>query len=260
MSAMRTRRVVPTILIASALCAWCGWVSGYHHSTTPAIATWSASLAIVVVIDVLFWCGRHDRRPALRVPPATDPWPRSGQGGGGRALLGISPWLALVLVVLAWEVLGIDTGAHEAHLTISALAQAFRPLKAGLLLVWMTVGLGYGAARTRAPLEGPSREKAHGEPPGASSCAGVAVMFGQRAVFAHEAFPPALLLPNSRAAGVAFWVGFVVACVLVDLAARRSRGRLANAEEFVRLISGPAVANILLAVAWAYAGWHLFAH
>jgi hypothetical protein len=48
--------------------------------------------------------------------------------------------------------------------------------------------------------------------------------------------------------------------LLVDLAARGSRGRLANAEEFVRLISGPTIAQILLVVAWTYAGWHLFAY
>jgi hypothetical protein len=60
--------------------------------------------------------------------------------------------------------------------------------------------------------------------------------------------------------GVAFWVGLIVACVLVEIAARRSRGRLADAEEFVRLISGPLVANALFVVAWTYAGWHLFAH
>ena len=70
---------------------------------------------------------------------------------------------------------------------------------------------------------------------------------------------PALLLPKSRAVGVAFWVGPIVACGLVELAARRSRGRLADAEEFVRLISGPPVDNVLLIFAWTYAGWHLFA-
>jgi hypothetical protein len=58
---------------------------------------------------------------------------------------------------------------------------------------------------------------------------------------------------------VAFWVGLVVACVLVDLAAKRSRGRIASAEEFVRLISRPRAANVLLVGAWVFAGWHLFA-
>jgi hypothetical protein len=75
----------------------------------------------------------------------------------------------------------------------------------------------------------------------------------------HRALPPALLLPGNRAVGVAFWVAFVVVGVLVDLVARHSRGRVASVEEFVRLISRPTAANILLVVAWGYAGWHLFA-
>ena len=57
-------------------------------------------------------------------------------------------------VALAWDVLGIDTGPHQYHLTISALAQAYRPLNAALLLVWMLVGVGYEAARVRAPIDG----------------------------------------------------------------------------------------------------------
>jgi hypothetical protein len=157
-----------------------------------------------------------------------------------------------MLVVLVWEVLGIDTGPRQAHLTISALAQAFRPLDAALLLVWILVGLGYGAARARAPVGWLSGETAHGASPGASSTAAV--------VAGHPAIVPALLLPPSRAVGVTFWAGLIVACVLVEIAARRSRGRLADAEEFVRQISGPTAANALLIVMWMYAGWHLFAH
>ena len=34
---------------------------------------------------------------------------------------------------------------------------------------------------------------------------------------------------------------------------------MASAEELVRLISRPTAANVLLVVAWGYAGWHLFA-
>ncbi|MGB7053066.1 MAG: hypothetical protein WBG41_15990 [Acidimicrobiales bacterium] len=71
---------------------------------------------------------------------------------------------------------------------------------------------------------------------------------------------PALLLPASRPAGVAFWISLVGATVLVDLAARRSGGRLANTEEFLRFITTPPAANVLLVVAWTYAGYHIFAH
>jgi hypothetical protein len=167
--------------------------------------------------------------------------------------VGVSLWLGLSLVVLAWEILGIDTGRHEAHLTISALTQAFRPLNAAMLLVWMVVGLGYGAARARAPAVDQSssfhRNGAERSSPLASGMS------------AHlPATLPALLLPSSRPAGVAFWLGLVIAIVLVDLAARRSGGRLANAEELLRFITAPTAANILLVVAWTYAGYHLFAH
>jgi hypothetical protein len=71
---------------------------------------------------------------------------------------------------------------------------------------------------------------------------------------------PALLLPSSRAVGVGFWLGLVAVGVVVDLAARRSGGRLANAEELLRLVADSMVANVIVVVAWTYAGYHLFAH
>jgi hypothetical protein len=235
------------------LCSWCGWVSGFHRSTAPAVVTWAFSLAAVVVIDLLLWQGQRGRKPGLRLEPVREPWPRLGRGGSRHALVGVSLWLGLSLVVLAWEILGIDTGRHEAHLTISALTQAFRPLNAAMLLVWMLVGLGYGAARARAPVVDQSssfhRSGADRGPPLASLMS------------THlPATMPALLLPSSRPAGVAFWLGLVAATVLVDLAARRSGGRLANAEECLRFITAPTAANVLLVVAWTYAGYHIFAH
>jgi len=57
---------------------------------------------------------------------------------------------------------------------------------------------------------------------------------------------PALLLPSNRPVGVVFWVGLLVVAVVVDLLARRSAGRVATAEEFVRFISSAAVANVAL--------------
>jgi hypothetical protein len=157
-------------------------------------------------------------------------------------------------VALVWELLGIDTGPHEPHLTISALAQAFRALNAALLLVWMLTGLGYRAVRSRATALDSSGAQAHGVSGGESASAAVI------ATFRPSARGLALLLPQSRAVGVTFWLALVVAGVLADRAARRSRGRLANAEDFVRLISGPRVARIALIVAWTFAGWHLFAY
>ena len=70
----------------------------------------------------------------------------------------VMPWLILVLVAVAWDVLGIDTGPHQYHLTISALAQAYRPLNAALVLFWILAGVGYEMARVvPQPAERPSR-------------------------------------------------------------------------------------------------------
>ena len=127
--------------------AWCGWASGFHRATRAAEITWLVTLAAVVLFDVGLWRGSTVGRPAWFLEPARDPWPRPGRGGGGPALRGVASWVSLILVVLAWEVLGIDSGPHQYHLTISALAQAYRPLNAALLLVWVLIGIGYEAAR-----------------------------------------------------------------------------------------------------------------
>jgi hypothetical protein len=235
------------------LCAWCGWVSGFHRGSAAAEVTWVVSLAAIVAVDVALRRGRSGAPLGWHLEPAPEPWPRRGQGGGRRALSGIWPWLALIVVAVAWDVLGIDTGAHQAHLTISALSQAYRPLNAFLLLVWMLVGVGYEVARVRAPL-GVSPVRGAGDPrEGVAWCAaGVAPVGG-------HPFAPALLLPSNKPAGVAFWLAVLVAGVALDLWARRSTGRLATAEEFVRFISTGTLANFVLIVAWAFAGYHLFA-
>jgi len=177
------------------------------------------------------------------------------------ALRGAAPWLGVIVVAATWDVLGIDTGAHEYHLTISALSQAFRPLNALLLLVWMTVGIGYAAARARAPLgtrgldaSAGRRFEAEGRGGAALCAAGMAPGGG-----AGHALLPALLLPSNRPVGVVFWVGLLVVAVAVDLFARRSAGRVATAEEFFRFISTSALANVALIAEWAFAGYHLFA-
>jgi hypothetical protein len=249
---VRGRRIL-LVVGALALGAWCGWASGFRRSTTAAEITWVVSLAAVVAVDVALWQGSKGRGVGWRLRRAAEPWPRPGRGGGRRALGGLAPWLVLIVVALAWDLLGIDTGRHEAHLTISALAQAYRPLNAALLLVWMLVGVGYEAARARAP-------RAAARPAGSGEAReGVAWCAAIGAPAATHPFAPALLLPSNRAAGVAFWIAVVVAALAVDVVARRSRGRLATAEEFVRFISTATLANVVLIVAWAFAGYHLFA-
>ena len=236
-------------VVGLGLCAWCAWVSGFHRSTAAAEWTWLASLVAVVAVDVLVWRGRVHRRPGWRLEPAPRSWPPPGLGRWGR-LQGVSPWLGLMAVVTAWEALGIDTGTDRPHLTISALAQAFRPLDAALLLVWMAAGVGYGVARARAPAGPPPAEVGGGGlrlgPVGVASVHPVGAV-------------PALLLPASRSVGVGFWLAVLVAGVTVDLVARRGQGRLASGEEFTRWLTGPAVANLAVMAAWTVAGYHLFA-
>ena len=248
---MTARHAVRIAGAAVVLGAWCGWASGFHRSTAPAAVTWGISLAAVVLVDVLLWRGRRGRRPGWRVEAGGRPWPGPGRRGGAQVLEGLWPWLALTVVVVAWEALGIDTGPHQAHLTISALSQAFRALNAALLAIWILVGWGYGWARSRAPARtGPEAGRpADGGGPGRGAV-----------VLVHTpASLPALLLPSSRAVGVGFWIGLVVAGVLVDLEARHSGGRRATAEELVRFITAPVVANIVVVAAWIFAGYHLFA-
>jgi hypothetical protein len=251
-----TRRRLLLVLCGVALIAWCGWVSGFHRSTTLAEVTWVVSLVTIVATDLLLWQGRHRRHPGLRLEPASEPWPRPCHGPHA-AMVGLSPWLGLSLIVLAWDILGIDTGTHEPHLTISALTEAFRPLNAAMLLVWLLVGIGYGTARARAPVVAappPSRR----DRPGPTSAVAVALMHPSVTVPVVVA-TPALLLPANRGVGVAFWVAVVVAAVVVEFIAPRSRGRIADAEELVRYITAPLAANVLLVVAWTFAGYHLFA-
>lgn len=252
----RTALVALSVIV---LCVWCGWISGFHRTSDAAEITWVASLAAVVVVDVILWRGSTGRRFGWQLPRATVPWPHAGRGGSWRALQGVGPWLALILVALAWDILGIDTGPHQYHLTISALSQAYRPLNAAVVLIWILVGVGFEAARVRAPSQG---ECAHAglstASPGDSS--GASVSFGA-CVLGTGASPhqPALLLPSSPPVGVAFWIAVPLAAVAIDLGARRTHGTVATAEEFVRFISTSRVASVFLVVAWAFAGYHLFA-
>jgi hypothetical protein len=246
---------------AAVLFGWCGWVSGFHRSSTPAEITWVVSLAIVIAAAVLFRRGRSGAVFGWSIGTASEPWPRVGHGGGRKALGGVAPWLGVIIVAAAWDALGIDTGPHEYHLTVSALSQAYRPLNALLLLVWMLVGIGYAAARARAPSGMRRRDPGSGRSVEAERGGGGALCAAGLAPGSGAGRPlnPALLLPSNRPVGVVFWVGLLVVAVVVDLLARRSDGRVATAEEFARFISSAAVANVALIAVWAFAGYHLFA-
>jgi hypothetical protein len=176
--------------------------------------------------------------------------------------VGAAPWLGLIVITLAWDVLALDTPPRRYHLTISALSQAYRPLNAFLLLVWLGVGVGYGVTRARAPSV-PLRTAA--PPPDAAPDAPHACVVGlatatvsRHPSLAGAAFP-GLLLPQVPGVGVAFWVAVPLAAGAIDLAARRSDGRMANAEEFLRFITTATWAKVALAAGWGFAGYHLFA-
>jgi hypothetical protein len=118
--------------------------------------------------------------------------------------------------------------------------------------------VGYEAAQVRAPLQHtaatPSGSESGRLHPGAALSLCLVAP-------AHQAQTsgPALLLPQSPGAGVAFWVAVPLAGLLIDLAARRSGGTVATAEEAARFLSTSKVAHVALVVAWAFAGYHLFA-
>jgi hypothetical protein len=238
-----------------ALCAWCGWTSGFRRTTPGAEITWLLTAGAVVAFDVALWRRAKAGRAGPGLQPGHDPWPRHGRGGAGQALQGVAPWLWLIVVIVAWEFLGIDTGPRQYHLTISALAQAYRPLNAALLLVWVLVGLGYEAARLRAPVDG-SEGGRPAEPPTTRGGAAFAMAVGSTGV--HHG-TTGLLLPQRPGLGIAFWVAVPIVAVLIDAVARHSAGRRATAEEFVRFISTAWPANLALIAAWAFAGYHLFA-
>jgi hypothetical protein len=157
-------------------------------------------------------------------------------------------------------VLGLDSGPHQYHLTLSALAQAYRPLGAGLLLCWMLGGIGYRVARLRSPRGGawgeptPSTE---GGPERHDARFAAGVLVGARGP--GHGVAPGLLLPQHPAVGVAFWVAVAGAALGIDLVARRSAGRVATAEELVRFVSTWPPVNVLCVAAWVFAGYHLFA-
>ena len=252
---MRGRRVAIGVA-ALALCAWCGWASGYHRSSVAAEITWLVTVLAVLLLGVLLRHGTTGGHGFWHVHRAAEPWPRPGRGGNGPALRGAALWLSLIVIALAWDILGIDSGPHQYHLTISALAQAYRPLNAALLLVWVLAGVGYQLARVRTPVDDtPVRKGPDATDPPAH---GGAFALAAGPVGMHTG-APALLLPQDPGVGVAFWIIVPVVAVLIDVAARHSHGRRATAEEFVRFITNARLANLALIAAWLVAGYHLFA-
>jgi hypothetical protein len=243
------------------VCAWCGWVSGFHRDTVAAEVTWLISLVAVVVVDLWLWAGRRGLSWGWHAKPAAEAWPRPGRGGALPAMLGVAPWAGLTVLALAWDVLALDTPPRQYHLTISALSQAYRPLNATLLLLWLGIGVAYGLTRARAPEQTRVPTATPDTTPGTplTGAFGVASATMRRhSALAGGAFP-GLLLPQVPAVGVVFWAAVPIVAIGIDQVARRSGGRVANAEEVLRFISTATPVKVLLVAGWGVAGYHLFA-
>lgn len=222
------------------LVVFSGYASGLAHSTTRALLAWSLATAAIVAADTALARrgGTAPSTPSSRKLSALSTRPARRPPGGS------SPWLVLVTVAAAWEALAIDTGRRAPHLTVSALALAFRPLEAALYLLWLGAGLVYGLAlahRARPPTSGPAAS-------------------GSPALARIPPFLVALLLPHSRAYGVAFWILYAASAGATEAAARLSHGKIATAEEALSLLQRNVLARVFVPLAWGYAGWHLFAH
>ena len=186
---MPCRAPAPSSSEACSLCAWCGWVSGFHTDSAAAVATWCVSVALVVCIDLVVV--RH-RRPESRRLTACR-WQNHGRDRVTveqlAALYGLSPWLILIAVAAVWDVLGIDTGPHQAHLTISALAQAFRSRRRSL-----AVGLD---ARGSRLWRGASTGATTMPPAGACQCSRQLPVCSSRCTDDHRSSPPLAVEPSS---------------------------------------------------------------
>ncbi len=235
---------------AAALAAWCAFATGFPRSTVGAWVVWALSSLGVVGVGMLFERGRRGQRPGWSLP---EPHRSTSAAQPGGLRVGLLPWVGVLVVIVGWEALGIDTGPRTPHLTLSALTGASRGFDAAVLFVWIAVGVGYGAARARRP-QRPLKESASDALGGSLATwpAGPAPL-----ALRH---PPSLLLPGSQPAGVTFWICILALLTVIEVVARRSWGRIPTAEDLVWLTSRWRPADAVVVICWLYAGWHLFAH
>lgn len=260
-----TLRVAGVCLLA----AWCGWATAYRTGTWDARITWWISTLTVVgawgVVRVGGLRGQRRARPRA-IGAAGDP-DGAREPPEGSLLRRTWPWLVLTAVVVVWEALGIATGPHQPHLTISALAQAFRPVHAALLATWMGVGLLWVVVTGRTA----RRDGDRGSWPGRRQhMLGVVVLGfvpartlvpGTRGSGAGGAGTAlAVLLGSSRAVGVGFWLAVVGGACTIDAVARWGPGAHLTCTGLLRLLWRNRVVRTVVVIAWLVAGWHLFSH
>ncbi|MGO9334874.1 MAG: hypothetical protein ACLQCU_12655 [Acidimicrobiales bacterium] len=127
---MRSWRVGAVSLTVAVLLA-SAWASGWHRFTWGArLGTLSCALAVLGV--GLYW--RH-RQANARSSGSDGAAPLPAVNHTGAAL-----WLVVILVAAVWDVLGLLTPPGQHHLTLSALALAYRPLHALLFACWLAIG------------------------------------------------------------------------------------------------------------------------
>jgi hypothetical protein len=106
--------------------AW--FVAGTTPFTTGADVLTAVPLVVVVVVAVV-----QQRRPRWLRLPADDP-PMAGSW---------LPWVAVVVVVVAWEVFCELAGPRSAHPTLSSIEVAVtrgRAAKAAVVAAWLALG------------------------------------------------------------------------------------------------------------------------
>jgi len=250
--------------------AWCGWASAFPAGTRSGQTVWGITLAGVLAVDVvLLWLRRRPDGPWMTEP--VQPWPRARAGGRVSVLGAAWPWVLLGVVVLAWEILGIDTGRHQPHLTLSALTLAFRPVRATTLAAWSAVGVYFAAVRGRAATGSdprrPQQQSSIREQraPGRRGASGLAVVAPAVILTGARLIPSrapllALLEGDSRAVGIGFWIGVAACAVGIEWSARRIFEGIVTFDTLLWSASQPRVVRLVMVGAWVYAGWHLFAH
>lgn len=203
-------------------------MSGYHRGTLGAAVTFLISIATVVTYRATAPC------------PGRAQW-RHMEGSNW-------PWALVGLVVLTWELLGLDTGKGT-HLTLSGLTQAIRPLSAVTMMIWLLVGL-------RCALERRQPKRASSKP-APTDVLGATTGWS---LHLHMASPGlvALALPSSRSVGVCFWIAAGVGSLGLEIWARRSGGRVATANEVLSFGCRSQIGQFLVVAAWVIAGYHLF--